>query len=248
MHFADERISVCPHDTAKNQLAWYTFNTYLQRKLGVKLHFEPQANFLEERRLVLEDPRYRLVYANPFSAGLFREQLGFIPVACPADLFDETMLVKRAGAELPAEGCLRIASATDKLIVHTLGLMLLNDAGIAGERREFTFVGSHAAAAQALNKGKADLGFVYNETWHGLNESSRKQLEVVKESQTRLAFHCFCIAPAWRNRLSEIQEILCQMHEDEKGRAILAELKFSRLVPLEENALDDLAEIMTLFA
>lgn len=248
MHFADERISVCPHDTAKNQLGWYTFNTYLQRKLGVKLHFEPQANFLEERRIVLEDPRYRLVYANPFSAAKFREHLAYIPVARPADVYDETVLVKRAGEELPEDRPLRIASATDKLIVHTLGLMLLNEMALPAERREFIFTGNHPAAANAVSQGKAELGFVYNETWHGLNESTRKQLQVVKESDTQLAYHCFCISPAWKDKRETVREILCSMHEDEKGRAILADLRFSRLVPLEENALDDLAEIMVLFA
>ena len=29
------KLSVCPHDTAKNLLGWFTLNTYLQRKLGI---------------------------------------------------------------------------------------------------------------------------------------------------------------------------------------------------------------------
>ena len=40
------KLSVCPHDTAKNLLGWFTLNTYLQRKLGTGIHFEPQDNFL----------------------------------------------------------------------------------------------------------------------------------------------------------------------------------------------------------
>lgn len=248
MHFADERISVCPHDTAKNQLAWYTFNTYLQRKLGAKLHFEPQANFLEERRLVLEDPRYRLVYANPYSAAKFREQLGFIPVARPADLFDETFLVKGAGTELPEDRPLRIASATDKLIIHTLGLMLLDELGIPPQRREFTFLGSHPAAANAVIQGKAEIGFVYNETWHGLNETTRKHLEVIKASDTRIAYHCFCISPSWKEKYPLVREILTQMHDEEKGKKLLDELRFSHLVPLDEDALDELARIIAVYA
>lgn len=248
MHFAEERISVCPHDTAKNQLGWFTFNAYLQRKLGVKLHFEPQANFLVEREAVLNDDRYRLVYANPFSAAKFREHLGFIPIAWPEGLYDETVLIKAKGAELPADRPLRIASATDKLIIHTLGLLLLKEIDLPLERREFVFVGTHPAAANAVLQGKADLGFVYNETWAGLNESTRAQLEVVKTSETQLAYHCFCLSPRWRDRLATVQAILCQMHEDEKGRRILADLKFSRLAPLEENALDELAAVMAAFA
>ena len=47
------QLSVCPHDTAKNLLGWFTLNTYLQRKLGIGIHFEPQDNFLVERQRVL---------------------------------------------------------------------------------------------------------------------------------------------------------------------------------------------------
>lgn len=248
MHFAEERISVCPHDTAKNQLAWFTFNSWLQRKLGVRLHFEPQSSFLAERQCVLDDPRYRLVYANPFSAVKFREQLGFIPVARPANIFDETFLVKRAGVTLPDHRPWRIASATDKLIIHTLGLMLLKELGVGEEGREFVFVGTHVAAANAVLHDKADVGFVYNETWHGLNESTRVQFEVIKASETRLAYHCFCLSPVWRERYAQIRETLSRMQDDESGRRILAELKFERFEPLEENALEDLATIIDMFA
>ena len=41
------KLSVCPHDTAKNLLGWFTLNTYLQRKLGTEFHFWRSAKSLD---------------------------------------------------------------------------------------------------------------------------------------------------------------------------------------------------------
>ena len=121
------KLSVCPHDTAKNLLGWFTLNTYLQRKLGTGIHFEPQDNFLLERKAVLEQEHHVVVYANPYSALCFASDKGFVPVARPVNVVDETIVVARAGAEVPAAP--RIASATDKLIIHNLGLQVLARVG-----------------------------------------------------------------------------------------------------------------------
>ena len=90
------KLSVCPHDTAKNLLGWFTLNTYLQRKLGAGIHFEPQDSFLVERQAVLDDS-FQVVYANPYSALVFARGRGFVPVARPAGVKDETLVVARAG-------------------------------------------------------------------------------------------------------------------------------------------------------
>ena len=47
------RLSVCPHDTAKNIAAWFLINTYLQKRLGLSMRFEPSDNFHAEREQVL---------------------------------------------------------------------------------------------------------------------------------------------------------------------------------------------------
>ena len=115
------KLSVCPHDTAKNLLGWFTLNTYLQRNLGIGIHFDPHDSFLEERQAVLDRPHH-VVYANPYSVLCFARERGFVPVARPAGIVDEAIVVARPGA--PRGAALRIASATDKLIIHDLGLQV----------------------------------------------------------------------------------------------------------------------------
>ena len=220
------RLSVCPHDTAKNSVGWFFFNTYLQRKLGCGIHFEPKDNFIKEREEVLSGG-FHLVYANPFSAATFVQQLGFVPVARPVGVFDEALLVRAAGAQAPSQRPLRIASATDKLIIHGLGMQLLERQGIALADCAFDFVGTHVKAAHAVIQGKADMAFVYNETWHGLAHGSRDALMLVDETNSRAAYHCFCVSAEWADRVDEVRAVLCGMQAEPKGKQILDELQFA---------------------
>lgn len=243
MTFATELFSVCPHDTAKNLAGWFILNTYLQRNLGCRLHFEPKDNFIQERAAVLAGP-YRLVYANPFSAAIFRKERGFIPVARPAGVFDETFLVAAAGKGIGEHRPLRIASATDKLIVHALGIGLLEEQGIPIADCEFVFVGTHLAAAQAVIQGKTDLAFVYNETWQGMTDTTRQALQLLAETRSRRAYHCFCLAPEWQDKFQTLQDLLCNMHTQPQGSRILEDLHFTRFEPAAESDLDALAAMI----
>lgn len=235
------KLSVCPHDTAKNLLGWFTLNTYLQRNLGIGIHFEPQDNFLIERKAVLENS-FHVVYANPFSALCFARDKGFVPVARPAGVNDETILVTRAGQSVPAAP--RIASATDKLIIHDLGLQVMRREGLDVSGAEFRYVGNHLNAAKAVLQGEADLGFVFNETWNGMSPTTRKELQVIGESREGSAFHCFMVSPEWADKHEAIQRILCGMHQDPAGLRVLEDLKFKRFDPIDETALAPLATLV----
>lgn len=230
-------FSVCPHDTAKNLFGWFVLNTYLQRQLGCRIHFEPKDNFIKEREAVLAGG-YHIVYANPYSAAIFKKNLGFVPVARPSGIYDETMLVCAAGADVPPARPLRIASATDKLIVHALGLTLLEPYRLGQADCGFLFAGTHLAAAQAVLQGKADLAFVYNETWNGMAETTRQSLRLLAQTESRRAYHCFCIAPEWRDKLDQIRDLLCSLQLNESGQRILKDLHFTGFEPADENDID----------
>jgi phosphonate transport system substrate-binding protein len=221
---APVQFSVCPHDTAKNQLGWFTLNTYLQRQLSARIHFEPQDDFLKERDRVLATP-HQLVYANPYSAAVFARDRGFVCVARPIGLFDECLVVAKPEFDAAAAARpVKLASATDKLIVHPLGVGLLKGLGFADADLDFMFVGNHMNAVKAALDGRASLAFVFNETWQGASALTRTALKVVAESQAQEAFHCFMVAPDWADRIPAIQSILCSMQDDAKGKAILDDL------------------------
>lgn len=230
-------LSVCPHDTAKNLFGWFVLNTYLQRLLSQNIHFEPQQNFIAERNAVLEND-YQIVYANPYSALVFEARKGFVPVAKVSGLYDETLLVARKDKALPDTGEIQIASATDKLIVHPLGRTLLPKIGLDESRVRYQLVGTHPKAAQAVLKGEAHAGFVFNETWRGLSASTKAELEVLGETTDGTAFHCFCVGPGWADRVDQVRSVLLGMNTDPKGKAILTDLGFANLEAVDSKSLE----------
>ena len=238
------QLSVCPHDTAKNLAGWYLLNTYLQRNLGCDIHFNLQDNFIVEREAVLTGG-YHVVYANPYSAMEFAEKLGFIPVARPVGVFDETILVIRKGTKPLELSSPKVATATKALIVHALGCMELRKQFKDTNACEFIISGNHMKAAQTVIKGEADIGFVFNETWHGMNATSRESLEVIGESREGYAFHCFCISPEWAEKKSRLLEILIGMQQDTNGgKRILEDLKFKGFEPVPDNTIALLEKIV----
>lgn len=237
------RLSVSPHDTARNLAGWFLLNTYLQRKLGVAMRFEPSDNFQDEQDQVLAGG-FHLAYAHPFSARRYVHERGFVPVARPMGVYDETLLVSRQGAGLPAQRPLRVASASEQLLVHVLGLTLLDQHAVNPDDCQLQFTGNHVRAVQAVLDGRADVGFVYNETWHGLSASTREALEIVSATTRQVASHCFCVAPELADRLDEVREVLCSMGADPAGRKILDDLRISGFEAMEADALDQLANLV----
>lgn len=237
------QLSVCPHDTAKNLAGWYLLNTYLQRNLGCDIHFNLQDNFIVERQTVLTGG-YHLVYANPYSALEFAAKLGFTPVARPVGVFDETLLVIRKGTKPLEMASPKISTATKGLIVHALGCMELRKLGKDPDVCEFIIAGNHMKAAQAVIKGEADIGFVFNETWNGMNAVSRESLEVIGESSEGSAFHCFCISPEWADKRPRLVEILTGMQQDPSGKRVLEDLKFKGFEPVPQDTIALLEKIV----
>ena len=237
------RLSVSPHDTARNLAGWYLLNTYLQRKLGLAMRFEPSDNFEHEQEQVMAGG-FHLAYAHPFSALKYVQERGFVPVARPTGVYDETLLVSRHGHGLPAQRPLRVASASDQLLVHVLGMALLGQHGIDPDSCHLQFTGNHVRAVQAVLDGRADVGFVYSETWHGLSGPTREGLDIVSATSRQVASHCFCVAPELADRLDDVRDVLCNMGADPAGRKILDDLRISGFEAMAANALDPLTQLV----
>lgn len=148
-----------------------------------------------------------------------------MPVAAPVGVFDETVLISRVGWDLSTAGRpVKVASATDKLVIHALGLTLLQHLGIDPANVEFTFAGNHLLAAKAVLTGDADLGFMFNETWVSLDARTRKELAELAVTSQGVAFHCFMVGGEFVDRAAEISSLLCGMADDPAGLTVLTEI------------------------
>lgn len=241
-------FTVDPNYSGKNLPGWYLMNTYLQKRLNLSLRFTPFSNFDEARSAVMAGG-YDLVYANPFDAVQYIQQLGFQSLAKPAEHFDEVFLASnadgplRAYADLPAE--IRVASASDKTLIHMVGLFLLDKAEIDRARLRFEYTGSYQGVIKALIQGKADIGFVFNEVYDAATEIIRKRLHVIDRSDDAFAFHSFCIGPQLAEHADRICTVLFNMGKEESGQRMLTDIGFKgfdAVHPEEVECLTMLAE------
>lgn len=245
MRAQQHHMSVCPHDTAKNLYGWFLLNSHLQKHLGIRMHFEPQGQVLTERQAVV-DGDFQFVYANPYSAAVFASARGFIPVAAPIGVRDEAVLISRPGwdrrqAVLPV----KVASATDKLVIHPLGVTLLPRVGLDESLVRYSFTGNHLLAAKAVLTGDADLAFIFNETWATLADRTRSELVELAVTEQRLAFHCFMVGGDLVGRSAEIGALLCGLADDPAGQDILHELGLPRgLEPVTSDRLDTVSRLI----
>lgn len=177
-------LSVCPHDTAKHAAEWFQFSAYLQQKLDCSIHFKPQDDFVIERQHVLGG-NFHIAYANPLSAWTFRQELGFIPVAKAAGVYDEVVLVTKAGAGgIPSHRPLRVATASDEFLIHILGLALLERMNVPRASCEFLRLESWMKTVHALIRGEADLGFLFNDAWQAMAGSTKTSWNPLRKART----------------------------------------------------------------
>ncbi len=237
-----------PNYSGKNLPGWYLMNTYLQKQLDLPLHFTPFTGFDEARAAVLAGG-YDLVYANPFDAIQYVQRAGFQSLAKPAGHFDEVLLCSLADgplqgyADLPER--IRVASASEKTLVHMVGQFLLDKADIDPARLDYQYTESYQGVIKALVQGRAELGFVFNEVYAAASELVRGRLRVIDRSDDAFAFHSFCVGPRLAGEAGRIREALVAMAGDEKGRAILQDIGFAgfeAVTPEEIDCLTMLAD------
>ena len=242
------QFTVDPNYSGKNLPGWYMMNTYLQRQLEIPVSFAPFNGFEEARAAVLS-AQFDLVYANPFDAIQYVQRAGFQSLAKPAGHFDEVLLCSpadgpvRSYADLPET--VRVASASEKTLVHMVGEFLLDKADIDRARLDFQYTESYQGVIKALVQGKADVGFVFNEVFDAASELVRGRLHVLDRSDDAFAFHSFCVGPRLAEHAERIRQVLVDMAADEKGQAVLQDIGFKgfeAVTPEEIDCLTMLAD------
>ncbi|GAA5787469.1 PhnD/SsuA/transferrin family substrate-binding protein [Chitiniphilus shinanonensis] len=103
---------------------------------------------------------------------------------------------------------------------------------------QFEFCGNHTNAVKGVVAGTAQLAFVFNETWNGLNASTRAGLEVLAATMAGSAFHCFMVGPEWADKAGTVQAVLVGMQDDPAGKSILDELGFQGLEAVDASILE----------
>lgn len=220
------QMTVSPDFSPKNISAWFVFNTWLQRTLGLPIHLELYDDFASQRE-ALATHTVDIIFANPFDASMLVRELGFIPVAYPSAQADECLVVVPTESSVARVEDLqpgtRVAS-TDDPDVSLVGMIMLEPADLNPANIVQITAPSYPLVAAQLLRGKADVGFILEAAFKDLSAITRRQLRPLVCSQISDIRHALLLGPALRDRHPELSRVLLDMHLDPAGARIVAEL------------------------
>jgi len=217
---------VAPDFAPERFAGWHMLNTALQKRAGIQLHLLTPASAAEQAAL-LADGQVDLVYANPFDAAHMVRQLGYRPLARPAQRYDEMVIACATDAPIQSvedlkPGC-RIA-LTDNRDIKLIGLRLLEPADIGEADAQWTVVDSYQAAARLLIKKEADVVFFLADAFASLSRITRSQVRPLVESAIHTLSHVVLAHPRLDSALPAVRKALLELHTDSAGQAVLEAL------------------------
>ncbi|MGZ4998854.1 MAG: phosphate/phosphite/phosphonate ABC transporter substrate-binding protein [Methylomonas sp.] len=239
-------FTVSPDFTPDHLSGWYIFNTWLQHQTNAAIHLEMYNDFQAQREAIAAD-KIDLIYANPFDAAMLVREKGFLPLVKAEDESDEAIIAVNAGnsvndvAEL-APGT-RVAF-TDDPDVKLMGMIMLEPGDLDAGNIVPVPCDTYVLVAKHLLKGEADVGIFLAEAFDGLSSMVKKQLKVLVRSQISVIHHSLMIGPKLQDRRAEIQQILIDMHNDEKGKGVLASLGFNGWQKIEDEETEFMIDLM----
>jgi hypothetical protein len=232
---------VCPHDTVKEPERWYRLEHYLIHHLGVDIQFDISLDAIDfETNLEHAD----IVYTNPSDKLRILAPKGFVSVARPANLYDETVLVANTEVEAPTLEALQGADiATVKSLMPTrIAFHLLSQKGITpGTIHDKD---SWLSVISSVWNKEVEFGFVYKDTYNNLSDQGKAMIQVFATTNEQKAFHTIDIGPKLLDRQAEVEQIFLHMDADEQGREVLNELGIEKWLAVPQESITLMEQIM----
>ena len=226
------KLMVCPHDTAKNTENWFNFSQYLSQTVSSSFLFQKSIDFPDFHDNLMSGG---LIYANPQdSLKLIREH-AYIPVTRPSNLSDEIVFIAANSLEAAKIDDLsgKQLSSVESMMVTNVGLKSLSDLDIRPSGIDSK--ASWMAVVKSIFRNEADYAMVYKDFYEGLNRLSKSGLQKIAETYDGSIHHNFLISEELADSAEKIRQCLTQMHENEKGKALLKALKMEKLVTVSRE-------------
>jgi phosphonate transport system substrate-binding protein len=231
------RFLVCPHDSASGPERWYLFAQLLSQETGHLLAFEPCLDFREfHEKLTAAD----IVYANPQDSLQLYKNNDYIPLARPADVYDEVVIISNSalGDQSLKDISGHIIASVTSMMPTYLAVEYINSMSIYPadvENRD-----SWMAVVKAVYEGDVNFGFLYKDFHDGLNTLTRSTYNVIDESSEKKIHHMFMLNPRHQDQVDLYSEVLLDLHERSAASEVLNELNMKRFLPVEPTMMESL--------
>ncbi len=208
-------LTVSPDFSPDHIAGWYVFNTWLQRRLGTRIHFEMHDSFAQQREAVAAD-KIDLIYASPNLAAMLVREKGFTAIAAPLAKADEAVIAVLEGSSTQhvedLQPGLRIAQTQDP-DVNMIAMIMLEPADLNRDNTVVVTAPSYVLVAKQLMTGKADCGFFLREAYDDLSGPVRRQLRVLVKSEIGVIRHMLLAGPRLAEHHAALRELIGGMSE-----------------------------------
>jgi phosphonate transport system substrate-binding protein len=208
-------LTVSPDFSPDHIAGWYVFNTWLQRRLGTRIHFEMHDSFAQQREAVAAD-KIDLIYASPNLAAMLVREKGFTAIAAPLAKADEALIAVLDGSPTQhvedLQPGLRIAQTQDP-DVNMIAMIMLEPADLSRDNTVVVTAPSYVLVAKQLMTGKADCGFFLREAYDDLSGPVRRQLRVLVQSEIGVIRHVLLAGPGMAEHHAALRDLIAGMNE-----------------------------------
>lgn len=239
-------FTVSPDFSPDHLSGWYIFNTWLQKQIGEGIHLEMYNDFNSQRQAIQEN-KVDLIYANPFDAAMLVREKDFRPLVKADGVSDEAIIavhtenvVKDVAHLAPG---VRVAY-TDDPDVQMMGMIMLEPGDLDASNIKPVLSDTYVLVAKHLIRGDADVGIFFAEAYDNLSSMIKKQLRILVRSQISVIHHSLMIGPKLQHKQDEIQELLVDMAQNDKGSGVLQSLGFSAWKNVDDEEMEFMIDLM----
>jgi phosphonate transport system substrate-binding protein len=240
------QMTVSPDFTPDHISAWYIFNTWLQKSLGVDIHLELYDGFEQQRAAVLCD-RVDLIYANPYDAAMLVRERGFLPIVKPQQCADEACIVVHKDNPAQRVEDLKAGisiAATDDPDVNLICDIMLEPAELNANNTIRNTKNTYPLVAKDLIQHKAELGFFLVEAFDSLSNLTREQLRPLVSSQIQIVHHALLAGPRLVDMQEKLRDLMTGMSRDSKGAGVLRTLGFTAWEVMSDEEMEFMIDLM----
>lgn len=239
-------FTVSPDFTPDHLSGWYIFNTWLQKQTGEGIHLEMYDDFNSQREAIKDD-KVDLIYANPFDAAMLVREKGFLPLVKADGAADEAIIAVNAGNKVEDVAHLSPGvkvAYTDDPDVKMMGMIMLEPGDLDANNIVPVISDTYVVVAKHLLKGEADVGIFLAEAYDDLSSVIKKQLRILVRSQISVIHHALMIGPNLQHKREEIQKMLLNMNNEDKGQGVLKSLGFSSWGKVDDEEMEFMIDLM----
>lgn len=226
---------------------WYLLNNYLQKKSDQNISLIMPPSF-DEVTAHQDKEKVSMLFVNPFAAGTYVREQGYLPLVRPKNKSDEIVIVAAADSDINAiedlKGTVELALSNNE-DANFIGLRLLEPANLSDDELVIKRKDNFLMVASGVIRHHAKVGIIQSDVYDSFNSVTKDQLKVLLKSRINEVSHVMLYHPDAVSNAELLKDVLCKMADDADGANIVKALNFPEgFTALSEEEMEFMIDVV----